>query len=75
MQAVTLDVIMAGVFGIESSPPRGHRRAKDARHDPAAAAASTNPTYQLIELQNAARTEPRGVLKALLGSSTARSTP
>ena len=28
--------------------------------------ASTNPPYQLIELQNAARPEPRGVLKAVL---------
>ena len=67
MQAVTLNVIMAGVFGIESSPPRGSAERKMRDTIRRLLLASTNPTYQLIELQNAARTEPRGVLKALLG--------
>ena len=28
MQAITLDVIMAGIFGIEGRPERGHARAR-----------------------------------------------
>jgi cytochrome P450 len=67
MQAVTLDVIMGGVFGIGSKPRRGtveHRIRETIRR---LSVASTNPLYQLIELRNAGRLEPRGVLKALLG--------
>jgi cytochrome P450 len=67
MQAVTLDVIMGGVFGIGSAPVRGtaeHRLRETIRR---LSAASTNPLYQLLELRNAGRTEARGLLKALLG--------
>jgi cytochrome P450 len=67
MQAITLDVIMGGVFGIGTSPPRGsvERRMRDTIRR--MLLASTNPAYQLIELHNAAQAEPRGVLKAVLG--------
>ncbi len=66
MQAVTLNVIMAGVFGIGSSPPRGsaERRMRDTIRR--LLLASTNPGYQLIELRNAGRIEARGLLRALL---------
>jgi cytochrome P450 len=66
MQAVTLEVIMRGVFGIDGRPPPGsaaHRMRATIR---SLLRASTNPLYQLIELQNAARREPRGVLRHLL---------
>jgi cytochrome P450 len=67
MQAITLDVIMGGVFGIGTSPPRGttERRLRDTIRR--MLLASTKPAYQLIELHNAAQTEPRGVLRAVLG--------
>jgi cytochrome P450 len=67
MQAITLNVIMGGVFGIGILPPRGsiERRLRDTIRG--LLLASTNPAYQLIELQNAGRHEPRGILKALLG--------
>jgi cytochrome P450 len=66
MQAVTLDVIMAGIFGIGSTPARGtvERRMRDTIRR--MLNASTHPIYQLVELQNAARREPAGVLKAVL---------
>ncbi len=66
MQAVTLDVIMGGIFGIESTPARGTAEYRMRETIRRMLNASTNPLYQLIELQNAARPEPRGVLKAVL---------
>jgi cytochrome P450 len=67
MQAVTLDVIMSGVFGIGTRPARGtteHRLRQTIR---ALLNGSTKPLYQLIELRNAGHLEPRGVLKLMLG--------
>ncbi|HEY3726570.1 MAG TPA: cytochrome P450 [Solirubrobacteraceae bacterium] len=66
MQAVTLDVIMSGVFGIDGKPAPGtieHRIRTTIR---TLSAASTSPLYQLVELQNVARREPRGILRQLL---------
>jgi cytochrome P450 len=66
MQAVTLAVIMRGVFGIEDAPHRGgaeHRMRSTIRR---LLAASTTPLYQLIELRNAGSKEPRDLLAALL---------
>jgi cytochrome P450 len=66
MQAVTLDVIMAGVFGIEGMPARGtmeHRMRETIRR---LVRVSTRPLWQLVELHNIGRTEPRGVLRAAL---------
>ena len=34
MQAITLDVIMAGIFGIEGKPAAGHARARPAQRHP-----------------------------------------
>ncbi len=66
MQAITLDVIMSGIFGIGTNPPRRsiERRLRDTIRR--MLLASTNPVYQLVELQQAGRAEPRGVLRAVL---------
>ncbi len=65
MQAITLDVIMAGVFGIGSEPAKGsvERRLRQTIRN--MLLASTNPLYQLVELHNAGTTEPRGLLRLM----------
>jgi cytochrome P450 len=66
MQAVTLDVIMSGIFGVEGKPAPGtteHRMRQTVRR---LSQASTSPAFQLIELQNAGRKEPTGILRHLL---------
>ena len=63
MQAITLDVIMAGVFGIEGRPERGtpeHRMRATVKH---LVAASTSPLAQIGELMNIARDEAVGITK------------
>jgi cytochrome P450 len=67
MQAVTLDVIMAGVFGIEGQPRPGtpeHRIRETIRR---LQRLSTRPAWQLIELFNLGRAEPRGPMRVMLG--------
>ena len=67
MQAVTLDVIMAGVFGIEGRPAAGtpeHRIRETIRR---LQRLSTRPAWQLIELFNLGRAEPRGPMRVTLG--------
>ncbi|HZU60434.1 MAG TPA: cytochrome P450, partial [Solirubrobacteraceae bacterium] len=67
MQAVTLDVIMAGVFGIEGRPAPGtpeHRIRETIRR---LQRLSTRPAWQLIELFNLGRAEPRGPMRVTLG--------
>jgi cytochrome P450 len=66
MQAITLDVIMGGVFGIGTEPEKGTSERKMRDQIRRMLGASTNPVYQLVELHNAAHAEPRGVLKAVL---------
>jgi cytochrome P450 len=66
MQAITLDVIMGGVFGIGTEPEKGTTERKMRDTIRRMLRSSTNPVYQLVELHNAAQTEPRGVLKAVL---------
>jgi cytochrome P450 len=63
MQAITLDVIMAGIFGIEGRPERGtpeHRMRLTVKH---LVAASTSPLAQVGELMNMAREEAVGLTK------------
>ncbi len=63
MQAITLDVIMAGIFGIEGRPERGtpeHRMRFTVKH---LVAASTSPLAQVSELVNMAREEAGGLTK------------
>ena len=67
MQAITLDVIMAGIFGIEGRPARGtpEHRLRDAIKY--LAEASTWPLAKLGELMNVGRDEPVGILKRGVG--------
>ena len=64
MQAITLDVIMAGIFGIEGRPERGtpeHRLRQPIKR---LVDASTWPVGQLGELMNIGREEPVGADQA-----------
>lgn len=66
MQAVTLDVIMAGIFGIEGVPQPGtpeHALREAIRWG---IALSVRPEAQLLELLNLNQVEPRGPLRRLL---------
>ena len=66
MQAVTLDVIMGGVFGIGSAPVRGSAEFRLRETIRRLLGASTSPLYQLLELRNAGRTQARGLLRVLI---------
>lgn len=63
MQAITLDVIMAGIFGIEGQPERGtpERRLRTAVKS--VVNLSTTPLAQVTELMNVGRDEPVGLTK------------
>jgi cytochrome P450 len=66
MQAITLDVIMAGIFGIEGAPAPGtaeHRLRTMTKH---LVDLTARPTGQLIELMNARREEPIAPARPLL---------
>jgi cytochrome P450 len=73
MQAITLDVIMSGIFGIGERPARGtpERRLRSTiKH---LTAASTSPIAQLGEFTNIGREEPVGLMRrgvALLDRAT-----
>jgi cytochrome P450 len=63
MQAITLDVIMAGIFGIEGKPERGtpeHGLRQTIRY---LVNASTKPQAQIGELMNIGRDEAIGPMK------------
>jgi cytochrome P450 len=67
MQAITLDVIMAGIFGIEGRPERGtpeHRLRQVIRQ---LVLLSTLPIAQVAELLNSGSDEPVGPTKLALG--------
>jgi cytochrome P450 len=64
MQAITLDVIMAGIFGIEGRPQRGTPEHGLRQATKALITASTLPAAQLVELMNIGREEPVGLTKA-----------
>jgi cytochrome P450 len=67
MQAVTLEVIMRGVFGVgvASSTTVSERRMRQALRR--MLAASMSPLYFLVELRNARHLEPKGLLAAVMG--------
>jgi cytochrome P450 len=67
MQAITLDVIMAGIFGIEGRPARGtpERALRTATRE--LVRASTWPIAQLGELMNVGRDEARGPQRIAVG--------
>jgi cytochrome P450 len=66
MQAITLDVIMAGIFGIEGPPRRGTPEHKLRTVIKRLTAASTWPTAQLGELMNIGREEAVGPMRAAI---------
>lgn len=61
MQAITLDVIMAGVFGVHGRPKRGTPEFWLRQATRAALFASTLPLAQIAELMNIGRDEPVGL--------------
>jgi cytochrome P450 len=63
MQAITLDVIMAGIFGIEGKPAPGTPEAALRTAVRKTVNASTWPTSQLTELLHVGREEPMGPMK------------
>jgi cytochrome P450 len=63
MQAITLDVIMAGIFGIEGKPERGTPEHRVRQATKRLIAASTWPTAQLVELMTLNRDEPVGPMR------------
>jgi cytochrome P450 len=66
MQAVTLDVIMGGIFGIEGTPARGTPEDRLRETLRRLLRVSTHLLWQLVELRNLGRQEPRGILRAAL---------
>jgi cytochrome P450 len=66
MQAITLDVIMAGIFGIEGRPRRGTPERALRTAIRYLLAVSTWPVAQLAELMNIGRSEPIGLTRAAL---------
>jgi len=64
MQAITLDVIMAGIFGIEGRPRRGTPERALRTVIRYLLALSTWPPAQLAELMNLGRDEPVGLTRA-----------
>ena len=66
MQAITLDVIMAGIFGIEGKPVPGTPEHAFRRAIRVLVNLSTRPEAQLFELVNTGKDEPVGVTKAAL---------
>jgi cytochrome P450 len=68
MQAITLDVIMAGVFGIEGRTTAGTPEHGLRTSTKRLLTASTSPIAQVGELLNLGREEPRGLLRAALAT-------
>jgi cytochrome P450 len=66
MQAITMDVIMAGVFGIQCPPVPGTAEYKMREVFSRLMRMSTHPLWLLVELSNARRAKARGVLRATL---------
>ena len=64
MQAITLDVIMAGIFGIEGRPQLATPEFGVRTATKRLLAASTWPMAQVAELLNLGRTEPVGFTRA-----------
>lgn len=67
MQAITLEVIMSGIFGIEGHPARGTAEHRLRATIKQLASASTSPLALLGELANLGRTEPVGLTRRAVG--------
>ena len=72
MQAVTLDVIMGGVFGVEGTPAPGTLEFRMRETFRRLLRLTTRPWWQLVELQNLGREEPRGPMRAILRPADAQ---
>src|SRR5688572_18912387 len=66
MQAITLDVIMAGIFGVEGAPAKGTPEHGLRRAIRRAVGMSARPEAQLFELLNLSSDEPVGPTRAFL---------
>ena len=66
MQAITLGVIMAGIFGIEGPPASGTAEHRLRATTKRLVDLTTRPAGQLIELMNARRAEPIAPARPLL---------
>ena len=66
MQAITLDVIMAGIFGVEGKPAPGTPEHALRRAIRMLVDLSTRPEAQIGELINIGRDEPAGPLRAAM---------
>jgi cytochrome P450 len=69
MQAVTLDVIMSGLFGIDGIPARGTPEYRMRETFRRLLRLSTNILWGLVELQNMGRMDPRGPMRWVLNIS------
>jgi cytochrome P450 len=67
MQAITLDVIMAGIFGIQGKPEPGTPEHALRRAVRGVTRFSSMPVAQVGELANIGSNEPRAMMKVLLG--------
>jgi cytochrome P450 len=67
MQAITLDVIMSGLFGIEGRPAPGTREHRLRETIKWLVTASMSPVADVGELTNFGRNEPVGLLKVAIG--------
>jgi len=63
MQAITLDVIMAGIFGIDGSPAPRSAEGRLRATIKALVELSTKPIAQVAELMNVRREEPVGITR------------
>jgi cytochrome P450 len=66
MQAVTLDVIMSGIFGVDGTAARDSLEFELRETLRRFLRMSTRPLWALVELQNMGRREPRGLLRLIL---------
>jgi cytochrome P450 len=66
MQAITLDVIMSGIFGVEGKPAPGTPEHGLRQMILRLSWLTTTPVGQLGELMNAGREEPVGLVKKLM---------
>jgi len=66
MQAITLDVIMSGIFGVEGLPQEGTPERGLREEIRRAVRLSTHKAAQVVELVNIGRSEPAGITRRLL---------
>jgi cytochrome P450 len=64
MQAITLEVIMSGIFGVEGRPTLGSAEARLRSAVKYLTVASTSPLAKIGELANTGRSEPVGLMRA-----------